>query len=242
MILRLKDVSVQVRGRAPILDRVSFEAGEGQFLAVLGENGAGKTTLLDLLMGFRAPTSGEVRVLDAQPHLDPWKTRSSIAYLSEKVDMPGDWSMGEFLRFHRAFYPTYSEAREHELVSRFKVRIEERIGNLSAGEIRRAQIVAALSIHPKLIVVDEVTAVLDIIGRRRFMETLTELRRGAGCTVIMATNILEDLEAHATDILLLQGGRVVHGSTMPLFLDGSKPRGFSAHVAELLEKSMNARA
>ncbi|MCC7441702.1 MAG: ABC transporter ATP-binding protein [Bdellovibrionales bacterium] len=235
MVFQLKDVSVHVKGRPPILDRVRLEVSEGDFLAVLGENGAGKTTLLDLLLGFRAPSSGDVRVLGEAPHLDPWQSRAQIAYLSEKVDLPGDWSMGDFLAFHRAFYPRYSLERESALSARFKVRTGERIGNLSAGEIRRAQIVAALAIQPRVVVVDEVTAVLDIIGRRRFMETLSELRATYGCAVVMATNILEDLEHHATRIALLREGRLIHESPVPAFIEAARPRTFSLRVAELLE-------
>jgi ABC-2 type transport system ATP-binding protein len=73
-----------------ILAAVDFALPRGAFLAVVGENGAGKTTLLDLLLGFRRRTAGDLVVLNHDPGTDPWRTRLRIAYLSEKVDLPGD--------------------------------------------------------------------------------------------------------------------------------------------------------
>ena len=152
-----------------LLKEVSFSITPGSWMAVVGENGAGKTTLLDLVMGFKKPTSGKITVFSSEPFLDRAEDRQKISYLSEKVDIPGDWSVGEFLEFNRRFYPTYDLALEKELCKTFRVNGVDRVGNLSAGEIRRAQIVAALSFKPQLIVIDEITAVLDIVGRRQFI-------------------------------------------------------------------------
>lgn len=230
-----RDLAYSVNREKVILSSVNFDVPPGAFVAVLGENGAGKTTLLDLAMGFRGPTGGSIEIGGSAPHLDPWETRRSIAYLSEKMDLPGDWSVSEFLKFNRAFYPGYSAAMEAELSKMFRVDTRARVGNLSAGEIRRVQVVGALSIQPKLVIVDEITAVLDIVGRQRFLRLLSEMNRQSGCTVLLATNILEDLAEHASHVCLVAKGKVITMETLSGFLGGADKQQFSKRVVERLE-------
>jgi ABC-2 type transport system ATP-binding protein len=193
--------------RREILAGIDFDLAAGRFLAVLGENGAGKTTLLDLLMGFRRRTAGTIQVMGQDPETDPWETRTRIAYLSEKVDVPGDWEAGEFLAFHRHFFTRFDADEEGALLRGLQVQRGARAGMLSAGEARRLQIVGALAARPDLLIADEITAVLDILGRRRFLGLLKQRQRHAGLTVVLATNVPEGLEPYADSILLLSRGR-----------------------------------
>ncbi|HEY5038239.1 MAG TPA: hypothetical protein VIJ93_04120, partial [bacterium] len=118
----------------------------------------------------------------------------------------------------------------------FRVNRGDRLGNMSAGEIRRVQIVAALSVEPKLIVVDEITAVLDIVGRRHFMSLLRDLNRETRCTIVLATNILEDLANNVSHVMLLRKGAVRAFEPLASFLGGANPEAFSQKVADLLEE------
>ena len=215
-------LSFELRGKV-ILNGVSFSVQPGAWLAVLGENGAGKTTLLDLIMGFKKPSAGRISVLSHEPIHDVAGDRQKISYLSEKVDLSGDWSIREFFDFNARFYSTYDRGVEAELCRTFRVVDSNRVGNLSAGEIRRAQIVAALSYRPLLIVIDEITAVLDIVGRRRLIKVLSELRQG-GASIIFATNILEGLHGNITDLFLLNQGEAISRETTEAALGApSKP-------------------
>jgi ABC-2 type transport system ATP-binding protein len=206
--------------RREILTGLDFELGPGRFLAVLGENGAGKTSLLDILMGFRRRTSGAVTVMGADPAADPWKSRARLAYLSEKIDLPGDWEAEEFLAFHRRFYPRFDAGLAGALMERFRIRGPERVGNLSAGEVRRIQIVGALAARPELLIADEITAVLDILGRRQFLSLLKDEQRRTGLTVVLATNVPEGLERYVDAVLLLSRGRQVFFGPLTGFLSG----------------------
>jgi ABC-2 type transport system ATP-binding protein len=219
----------------PILTGVTGRFEPGQFVAILGENGSGKTTLLDLLMGFKKPSAGKILIGGEEPHLDNWQQRERIAYLSEKVDMPADWSARDFLNFNRYFYKDYSQELEQKLLGEFKVSEDQRIGNMSAGQIRRAQIVGALAAKPELIIVDEITAVLDIIGRRKFMRHMTEINKSTGCIILLATNILEDLENHVSHVILLNNGSLKSYESLQDLL-GTKPKHvFSEIVSDRLE-------
>lgn len=222
--------------RRVILRDIAASIPHGAFVGVLGENGAGKTTLLDLLMGFRVPSQGMITVLGQQPYQDHWEARKQIAYLSEKVDIPGDWSIQEFLEFHQFFYPQYSQEREQYLLNEFRITPDNRVGNLSAGEIRRVQIVAGLASHPDIVVVDEISAVLDIVGRRKFMKLLHEQSQISQTTIVFATNILEDLVNHISHILLLRQSTLQAFTTLEDFMQGHAESELPQLVADMLEE------
>jgi ABC-2 type transport system ATP-binding protein len=237
MKVELLNVALDVGFGRVILRDASIAIESGQFVALLGENGAGKTTLLDLILGFRKPTSGEIRVGgEPHPHLDHWQQRHRIAYLSEKVDIPGDWSVADFFTFHRYFYPSYSREAEAELCARFRVKPEGRLGNMSAGEVRRVQIVGALAAKPELVLIDEITAVLDIVGRRKLLDYLREENRARGLTVILATNIIEDLDRVATHLLLLRQGAVMAFRSISDYCAANGNIAFAECVAQDLER------
>ena len=88
--VEILNLGYQIRRDKTVLSDINLNITPGDFVAVLGENGAGKTTLLDLILGFRKPTRGTLKVENEKPHQDNWQSRQSIAYLSEKVDIPGD--------------------------------------------------------------------------------------------------------------------------------------------------------
>lgn len=233
--IEFKGLGYSTKERPSILDGLSGRIPKSSFVALLGENGAGKTTFLDLIMGFKAPTAGNLLVENQKPSVDPWRQRQHVAYLSEKIDMPADWSVREFLKFNRFFYTNYSENLERELLRDFEVDIQTRLGNLSAGELKRIQIVGGLAIQPRLIIADEITAVLDIIGRRKFLKWLSVFRQRSGCTAILATNILEDLEKHATHLVLLRKGRLICFQEIENFLRKGSSYTFLDLVATQLE-------
>jgi ABC-2 type transport system ATP-binding protein len=234
-MIQVQDLGYRI-GKTQILNHISLSLSPGAWLAVLGENGSGKTTLLDLLMGFKAPTQGKILIEGRAPHEDPALERRSIAYLSEKVDLPGDWSVGEFLKFNAFFYPTYDPELEETLCVALRVDRQQRVGNLSAGQIRRAQIVGALSYRPKLILIDEITAVLDIVGRRRLMMILKD-RVDEGSSIVFATNILEGLFGNVTDVLLMSGGKMLASHEISETLLNGNETVFYNQVAERLGRS-----
>ena len=188
--IHLEAVAYEIENKS-VLRNISCKIPTGSFVALLGENGSGKTTLIELLMGFRKPSAGYVRVQGKEPHLDPCKVREQNV-----------------------------------------------IGHLSAGEIRRAQIVGALSIKPQLILVDEITAVLDIVGRQKFFEILTALNQSLGCTIFMATNIMEGLATHLTHAMIIKDGRIAEfGTIASLVGAGRTTEEFSRLIAEKIENA-----
>ncbi|MBS1958673.1 MAG: ABC transporter ATP-binding protein [Bdellovibrionales bacterium] len=235
-IIKVKNLSFVANGRT-ILSDISFEANAGKWLAVLGENGSGKTSLLDQLMGFRKPSNGNIEVMGEDPQKDPYELRQQVAYLSEKVDLPGDCSIKEFLRFNAHFYKKHDAELEQNLIKALGIGINNRIGNLSAGEIRRVQIAASLAYKPKIILIDEITAVLDIVGRRKLMRLLKQAANEGAC-IVFATNILEGLYGNADDVLLLSSGKVLESRSVSLTLHSGNDTEFCNLISDCLEKDV----
>jgi len=201
----------------------------------VGENGAGKTTLLQLLMGIIEPSAGRVEVLGHEPYRDPYRDRASIGYVAEKITPPFDWSIQEYLEFNRAFYASYSVETERQLLGEFRLKPEWKIGALSAGQVRRVQVVGVLASSPRLLIIDEITAVLDIVGRAKFMAALQRLRDQQETTIVMATNILDDVDSYATDVILLHEGELRHHDTKARLVAAQGGKTLTQALAELIE-------
>jgi ABC-2 type transport system ATP-binding protein len=237
-VITAKELSYRVASRG-ILERLTFEIKPQTFTVVVGENGAGKTTLLKLLMGFSKPSEGSLHVLGKAPHEDPYQDRLNIAYIAERLSPPIDWSVREFLDFNRYFYPEYSLEREKELLKLFRLSQDARIGSLSTGESRRIQVVASLSYSPKLVIIDEITAVLDIVGRSKFMGILRDMREH-GATILMATNIIDDVDSYASHLLLLHDGKLVLHTTREEVLKTRKQNSLTESIASLIEEGVQS--
>ena len=220
-----------------ILDRLNFKIEPGQFTVVVGENGSGKTTLLQMLMGIIEPSFGSITVNGKEPYRDPFQDRQSIGYISEKISPPLDWSVGDFFEFNRAFYKNYSLEFEKELTQALRLKTDWKISQLSAGQTRRIQVVGSLSALPKLLMIDEITAVLDIVGRAKFMKAIERLRKEHNTTVIMATNILDDVDSYATDVLLLHEGKLLKHATKAALISEYQKQTLTETLAFLIEES-----
>jgi ABC-2 type transport system ATP-binding protein len=207
-LIECKELSFSTSAK-PILKNLTFSIPEGSLSVVIGENGSGKTTLLKLLVGLYPPSKGQLTVFGNTPSEDPYLDRHKMAYISEKLTPPMDWSAQDFFEFNRYFFKNYSIKKEQELKQELKVADDSRLGLLSAGEIRRVQVVAALAARPELLLIDEITAVLDIVGRARFNQILKTIQiENPNTTILMATNILDDVDQYASHLLLLNQGEL----------------------------------
>ena len=153
-----------------------------------------------------------------------------------------DWSIQDYLSFNRQFYPRYSLAREAQLLKALRIQPSWRIGSLSAGQSRRVQVVAAFAQEPKVLIIDEITAVLDIVGRHKFMAAVEDLRVKVGTTVIVATNILDDVDSYATHVILLHSGKLAKIGTRADFLASTGVATLAGALAQLIESAEGAEA
>lgn len=203
-MIKAKNLNYQIPYSKIILEDLNFEVNENEFVGLIGHNGSGKTTLMDLMMGFRGVTSGSLEVLGENPHSLKRQRKSEIAFLSQDVVIKGNITVGDFLKFQSILYPSYNKSDEEYYLNVFKLSTETKVATLSLGQQRKVQIVAGFSSHPKLVLIDEITAVLDPETREVFFYELERFQEKNGATIVLATNIAEDLIGRADRALFIR--------------------------------------
>lgn len=182
-----------------IFEGLSAHIAKGEFWGVLGRNGAGKSTLIDLILGLRQPSNGSIKFSHQDDSLE-----SPIAFLSQDISIKTDISVSDYLSFHSSFFTRYSTDVETDLLNYFEIKKESIIASLSTGQKKLVMAIACLSSMTDVLVVDEITAVLDPVARHKFFIKLAEFKEKYNLTIILATNIAEDLKDRVDKILYIE--------------------------------------
>ena len=218
-ILSVRDVDVQLSARR-ILDGVSFEIAPGEFTGLIGSNGAGKTTLFRVILGLQTPSGGSV-VGGAH---ERGGEALSIGYVPQKFlldpDLPlrGRDLVGLGLDAHRLGVPRPSRKRR-ELVDEMLRAVdaesfaETRVGRLSGGEQQRILIAHALIGRPRLLLLDEPLANLDLRSAHEVVALLARITREQGIAVLISAHEINPLLGVMDRIVYLAAGRAASGST-----------------------------
>lgn len=201
------------------VDGISFDVHRGQVLALLGTNGAGKTTTIDLLIGFRAPDEGTVRLFGVDPHEQRSSIAARIGVVLQEAGFFEGLTVAETVDAWRRFFPrAHSRADTLDLVD-LADRARTTVGKLSGGERRRLDLALGLLGHPELIFLDEPTTGLDPQARRRVWALLRDLV-AKGTTVILTTHYMEEAEFLADHVLIMERGRIAREGNMAEVIGG----------------------
>ncbi len=196
-------------GRIVALNEATLAVPEGSICAVLGPNGAGKTTLLETLLNLLEPSAGSAQVLGCDSReLGPAQF-AQIGYVSENQRVDDRLRIGELLDLVRDLYPTWDRSLEAKLLQTFELPVDRRFKALSRGMRIRALFVAALAFRPKLLVLDEPFSGLDPVMRDDLVTTVIDLALEDGCTVLLSSHDIDEVERIASDVVFLDSGRVV---------------------------------
>lgn len=197
------------------VNALDLRVERGMVYGLIGRNGAGKTTTLRLLMGLLKPDSGEARLLGE----DWWRAgasmRQRVAYVAQGGRAPDWMTVDDLSRYSAHFFERWDSGLARELARRWELPWNRPLGRLSGGHQRLAALLAALSAHPEVLILDEPAAGLDPVVRRDLLRCLVEaLMRTDGCTVLLSTHLLADIERLATHVGILDRGRVVSSGSV----------------------------
>jgi zinc/manganese transport system ATP-binding protein len=219
-LLTLDGIGVRLGGRQ-VLSDVSFSLGMGEFTGIIGPNGAGKTTLLRVILGLIEPSGGRVLVNGAPLHR---KNKSAIGYVPQKLVIDPDMplrardvvSLG--LDGHKLGFAFPSRERS-ELVAAALSDVgaiayaDARVGELSGGEQQRVLIAHALISRPKLLLLDEPLANLDLRSEQEIVTVLGKLAREHGISVLLSAHDMNPLLSSMDRIVYVANGHAVAGPT-----------------------------
>jgi iron complex transport system ATP-binding protein len=210
-------------GRKRILDEISWSIRAGSQAAVLGPNGSGKSTLLRLITGYLFPTDGTIDVLGRRlGKTNLHQLRRSIGLVDPAGPLQTDHRTrvlgvvltGFFGNLSLDFDTPSFEEREAGQRALDQVGLadhaDQTYRTLSTGEQRRTLLARAMVAHPRLLILDEPTAGLDLLARETFLATLDRLtEQSHDLTTLLVTHHLEELSPRTTDVMLLSEGRTI---------------------------------
>jgi ABC-2 type transport system ATP-binding protein len=193
-------------GTVVALDGLDLEVRGGEVLALLGPNGAGKSTSIALLLGLATADDGRVLLFDRDPR--ELQARAAIGVMLQSAGIPDTLKVRELLEVTRSYYAAPRSIADCVALAGLDGLLERRYGRLSGGQQRRVQFAMAVCGRPKLLFLDEPTTGLDIDARQRLWAAIRELvAEGAG--VVLTTHYLEEAEALADRVVVINRGRVV---------------------------------
>lgn len=193
-------------GTTVALDKFSFHLGRGEVVALLGPNGAGKTTAVRLLLGLTSPSEGSAHVLGRDPRDS--ETRTGIGVMLQIARVPEMLRVREHIESFRAYYPSPLPLREIVQAAGLEGLEERMFGTLSGGQKQRVLFALALCGNPSLVILDEPTVGMDIESRRNLWDRVRALA-AAGKTVLLTTHYLEEADALASRVVVLNRGKLV---------------------------------
>ncbi len=198
-------------GDLTALGGVDLAIRAGEIFALLGPNGAGKTTLISIVAGLARATAGEVRVLGRDVVRDYRETRRAIGLVPQEINFDPFFTVEEALRFQAGYFGVrLGEARLAELLEVLDLTAKRRASAraLSGGMRRRLLVAKALVHEPRILFLDEPTAGVDVELRRSLWAYVRTLR-ARGTTVVLTTHYLEEAEALADRVGVIDHGRLL---------------------------------
>ncbi|MCC8138763.1 MAG: energy-coupling factor transporter ATPase [Lachnospiraceae bacterium] len=219
------DEEGHVDGRKRAVDHVSLEVKAGEFIAILGHNGSGKSTLAKHINAILLPTEGTLWVdgMDTKDESHLWDIRQDAGMVFQN---PDNQIIGTIVEEDVGFGPENLGVPTDEIWERVEESLKA-VGmlkyrshspnKLSGGQKQRVAIAGVMAMHPRCIVLDEPTAMLDPHGRKSVIRTVQKLNREDGITVILITHYMEEV-IEADRIFVMDAGKVVmQGSPREVF-------------------------
>ena len=232
------------------LDQVSLNIAAGEFVAIVGHNGSGKSTLAKHLNGLLLPTSGDVWVagMNTKDEQHRWDIRQTVGMVFQN---PDNQIVAATVEEDVAFGPE-NLGLPTELI---RSRVDEALAvvgmseyaeapphSLSGGQKQRVAIAGVIAMRPRCLVLDEPTAMLDPVGRREVMETISRLNEEEGITVVLITHFMDEaVKAHR--VVVMDEGKIVQeGQPAAVFQEIDLLRELRLDVPPVIELASRLRA
>ena len=215
-----RDEEGNVEGITRAVDEVDLDVQQGDFIAVLGHNGSGKSTLAKHINAILYPTEGTVWVdgMDTKDEKDLWNIRQEAGMVFQK---PDNQIIGQVVEEDVGFGPENMGIPTEEIWARVEESLKA-VGmykyrkfspnKLSGGQKQRVSIAGVIAMHPKCIILDEPTAMLDPNGRKEVVRAVRALNDVEGITVLLITHYMEEI-IHADKVFVMDKGRIAMQGT-----------------------------
>jgi ABC-2 type transport system ATP-binding protein len=209
-----EDLAIRVRGLRKayggreVVQGIDLDVFAGEIFGLLGPNGAGKTTTIEILEAYRQRSAGEVSVLGVDPARPTRAWRDRIGFVLQDCQLNPALSIRETLRMFGAFYSQPRRAEDAISLVGLDDQADARLGSLSGGQRRRADLAVALIGDPDLVFLDEPTTGLDPTARREAWRMIEGLR-DMGKTVLLTTHYMDEAQHLSDRVAIMRSGKIV---------------------------------
>ncbi|MBX3173180.1 MAG: ABC transporter ATP-binding protein [Gemmatimonadaceae bacterium] len=219
--IRVRDLAYRV-GKGFAIRDLSMTVPTGAIYGFLGPNGSGKTTTIRLMLGMLPPLHGVIEVLGHAIPRYAHRALAGVGYVPERLHLYTRFTVDDAIRYHRTFFPGFSNEEAERLRRRFGLREDQRIGALSKGESGKLMMLLALAQGAELLVLDEPTDGLDPVIRREVLSALVEYVEEKRATVFISSHLVHEQERICDWVGVMDGGRLVAELPMQEFRSGIK--------------------
>ena len=238
--LEIENLKKVYSGGTEALKGISLKVQEGDFYALLGPNGAGKSSTIGIIGTLVTKTSGSVKIFDIDVDKDPAVAKSMLGVVSQEINFSQFEKVIDIVTTQAGFYGitgSVSKPRVEAVLKRLGLwdKRDEQARTLSGGYKRRLMIAKALIHEPKLLILDEPTAGVDIELRREMWNFLKEINEN-GTTIILTTHYLEEAEQLCRNIGIIDQGEIIVDSSMQELLRKLDVQGFVLDLEHPLEE------
>jgi ABC-2 type transport system ATP-binding protein len=208
-------------GTLAVVKDLSLTINQGEIFAILGPNGAGKTTTVEILEGFRNADSGAITVLDTDPAIKgaaalAWRNR--IGIVLQSTQDTAELTVREALSHFASYYSNPRDVEDVITLVGLQEKADDRARTLSGGQRRRLDVGLGIIGRPELLFLDEPTTGFDPEARRAFWVLIKQLKN-EGTTILLTTHYLDEAEALADRVAVMNHGEILEVST-PALLGG----------------------
>jgi len=228
--LSLRQLNKTYSGGVTALRNVDLDVAPGDFFGLLGPNGAGKTTIIGIVASLVTPTSGGVEVFGHDLFRDSWEAKSNLGLVPQEFNFNQFETVGDIV-LNQAGYYGIDRTTARERAERYLRELDlwgkrdATSRTLSGGMKRRLMIARALIHEPRLLILDEPTAGVDIELRRSMWTFLRDINE-RGTTIILTTHYLEEAESLCRNIGIIDGGEIVENTDVRSLLSKLKSQSF----------------
>jgi len=208
-VIALHNVSKRY-GEVQAVQEISLSIAPGETVALLGPNGAGKSTTLALMLGLRRPSRGQIQLFGENPSVARRSRR--IGVMLQESGLPSLFTVNELLELFGRFHEHSMQTQAALEMVGLEKQAKTRLGNLSGGQKQRVYFALALIGNPDLLFLDEPTTGLDVTARQSFWEQM-HLVMARGKTIILTTHNLEEADALATRVVVINQGQIIADDT-----------------------------